>query len=101
MSKSFQLDAYQSPDGWVNTTIKSVVELVIDNRGKTPPLAQYGIPLLEINSIYGDVKHPDPTKFEKFVSKETYSSWFRNGHPEEGDILMERKKMSTKKDCTI
>jgi type I restriction enzyme S subunit len=61
---------------------------VIDNRGKTPPLASHGIPLLEINSIYGEVTTPDSSKFSKYVNKEVYGNWFRCGHPVEGDILV-------------
>lgn len=76
------------PEDWVSTTLRSVIDFVIDNRGKTPPLASHGIPLLEINSIYGEVTTPDASKFSKYVNKEVYESWFRCGHPVEGDVLV-------------
>jgi len=34
------------------------IESVIDNRGKTPPISVVGHPLLEVNSIYKQGKHP-------------------------------------------
>ena len=38
---------------WVDETIKNLTAKVIDNRGKTPPLADNGIDLLEVNTISG------------------------------------------------
>jgi type I restriction enzyme, S subunit len=62
-----------------------LVQLWIDNRGKTPPLSSSGFPLIEIKDITGDGIFPnlDDTKF---VSQTTYDSWFRN-HLQPMDIL--------------
>jgi type I restriction enzyme, S subunit len=62
-----------------------LVEKYIDNRGKTPPLSESGIPLLEVkhlptNGIYPILKNT------KYVSQEVYKNWFR-AHLEAGDIL--------------
>ncbi|MDO9824697.1 restriction endonuclease subunit S [Glaesserella parasuis] len=64
------------------------IELIIDNRGKTPPLAETGYELIETVSINGSNKYPDYSKITKFVSEETYNTWFRKGHPTSGDILI-------------
>lgn len=64
------------------------IELIIDNRGKTPPLAETGYELIETASINGSNKYPDYSKITKFVSEETYNTWFRKGHPTSGDILI-------------
>lgn len=64
------------------------IELIIDNRGKTPPLAKTGYELIETASINGSNKHPDYSKITKFVSEETYNTWFRKGHPNKNDILI-------------
>lgn len=64
------------------------IELIIDNRGKTPPLAKTGYELIETASINGSNKYPDYSKITKFVSEETYNTWFRKGHPTSGDILI-------------
>ena len=72
---------------WNWVKIKEICAKVIDNRGKTPPLSTNGLPLVEINSIVGN-KYPQLSKITKFVSEDTFNTWFRNGHPTKGDILV-------------
>lgn len=62
---------------------------VVDNRGKTPPLAESKTPygLIEVNAVVGPDKSPNYSAVRKFVSAETYNSWFRSGHPVSGDVL--------------
>lgn len=72
---------------WEEVVLKDLCSNVIDNRGKTPPLSEIGLPLVEINSIVNS-KYPKLSKVTKFVSPETFKTWFRNGHPERGDILV-------------
>ena len=57
----------------------------VDNRGKTPPLSDYGYPLLEVKHILENQLYPS-VKDTKFVSQETWDSWFR-AHLEPEDIL--------------
>ncbi len=68
--------------------IEDLLEKVIDNRGKTPPISGKGHLLLEINCLTGDNKFPNYNVVQKIVSKDTYNSWFRSGHPQKGDILI-------------
>ncbi len=58
---------------------------VVDNRGRTCPTADSGLPLIATNCISNDYLYP---LFEKvrYVDDKTYHSWFR-GHPEPGDII--------------
>jgi len=62
---------------------------VVDNRGKTCPTAETGIPLIATNCVKNAALYPT---FEKvrFVSDDTYRTWFR-GHPKAGDILFVNK----------
>lgn len=62
---------------------------VVDNRGKTCPTAETGIPLIATNCIRNESLYPTYDKV-RFVSSETYSTWFR-GHPKPGDILFVNK----------
>ena len=62
---------------------------VIDNRGKTCPTADSGIPLIATNCIRNELLYPTYEKV-RFVSPQTYSTWFR-GHPRPGDILFVNK----------
>lgn len=62
-----------------------LVEKWIDNRGKTPPLSETGIPLLEVKHLPETNLYPKIVG-TKFVDEETYASWFR-AYLEPNDIL--------------
>ena len=62
-----------------------LVEKYIDNRGKTPPLSENGIPLLEVKHLPAEGKYPI-LQTSKYVSQEVYNTWFR-AHLEAGDLL--------------
>ena len=68
--------------------IKDLLEHTVDNRGKTPPTTEKGHILMEINCITGNQKYPDYSMIKKYVSNETYETWFRSGHPQKGDVLI-------------
>jgi type I restriction enzyme S subunit len=76
-------DGQEFPE-WEEKTLKDVLDIVIDNRGKTPPTENIGNPLLEVNSI--GKKDINFKVVGKFVSDTTYHSWFRK-HIKNGDIL--------------
>lgn len=63
-----------------------LISKVVDNRGKTCPTADFGVPLIATNCIRNDHLYP---VFEniRYVDNYTYSSWFR-GHPEPEDIIL-------------
>ena len=63
----------------------TLLKKVIDNRGKTCPVVDKGIPLIATNCISNNHLYP---QFEKvrYVSSDVYQSWFR-GHPEPGDMI--------------
>ena len=66
------------------------ITTTIDNRGKTPPndSAETAYPLIEIAALRTSGRIATYRNCSKYVSKETYNSWFRSGHPTEKDILM-------------
>ncbi len=76
------------PKEWSTPKIRECLFNIIDNRGKSAPLANTGHPVLEINSISANKMSPDFSKVSKFVSDQTYNTWFRDGHPLKGDILI-------------
>lgn len=73
---------------WETVSLNEIVSKVIDNRGKTPPLSKKGLELIEVNALTPNNKFPNYKNVTKYVDTETYNSWFRNGHPEKGDILV-------------
>ena len=62
----------------------------IDNRGKTPPnnSIETPYPLIEIASLRTKGRIATYRNCAKYVTEETYKTWFRNGHPKQKDILM-------------
>jgi type I restriction enzyme S subunit len=73
----------------VFTPITSLLSQVIDNRGRTCPTAEKGIPLIATNCIGNENLYP-VKKNIRYVSLETYNTWFR-GHPEPGDVIFVNK----------
>jgi restriction endonuclease S subunit len=78
----------QIPELWSIVSVSEVVKKIVDNRGKTPPLASDGIGMIEVNAIDSSQKYPNYSRISKYVNQETYDTWFRSGHPEKGDILI-------------
>jgi type I restriction enzyme S subunit len=74
------------PKGWEVYRFKDIVSNYIDNRGKTPPLANDGIPLVEIKHMVDIGIYPS-LKTDKFLSYEVYDTFLR-AHLLEDDILM-------------
>jgi type I restriction enzyme, S subunit len=62
---------------------------IIDNRGRTCPTEETGIPLIATNCIRNDLLYPAYEKI-RYVSRETYETWFR-GHPRPGDLIFVTK----------
>ena len=62
----------------------------VDNRGKTPPLSDEptSYPVIDVRALSGSSRIIDYNNCTKYVSEETYKTWFRSGHPKEYDILI-------------
>jgi len=69
--------------------LPDVLAFIVDNRGKTVPTAETGIPLIATNCIKNNELYP---VFEKirYLSEDTYKNWFR-AHPIPGDIIFVNK----------
>lgn len=68
---------------WVPFT--ELLSAIVDNRGRTCPVGEAGIPLIATNCIDSSNLYPSYAT-TRYVSDETYRTWFR-GHPMPGDIL--------------
>lgn len=69
---------------WEEKTLRDLIELTIDNRGKTPPVVEGEVPLIEVNAL--ESNGINYNKISKSVSKDTYSTWFRE-HIKAQDLL--------------
>lgn len=69
--------------------LTKVLSFIVDNRGKTVPTTEEGIPLIATNCIKNNELYPI---FEKvrYLSQDTYDNWFR-AHPIPGDIIFVNK----------
>ena len=77
-------------DSYIETIpLSKTTKFIVDNRGRTAPTADHGIPLIATNCISNDQLYPSYEKL-RFVSKETYANWFRS-HPVPGDIILTNK----------
>jgi type I restriction enzyme S subunit len=81
------------PKGWEVRKFNDLIDKIIDNRGKTPPLSKEktNFLLLETYQLSRDSLFPNEIKENKakYVSEEIYNNlkWFRKGHPQFMDIL--------------
>ena len=79
--------------------LSKTTKFIVDNRGRTAPTAEYGIPLIATNCISNDQLYPAYEKL-RFVSKETYANWFRS-HPLPGDIILTNKGSQNGAICLV
>jgi type I restriction enzyme S subunit len=80
----FKDDDGENFDDWKIEKLDNILDYIVDNRGKTPPISDNGIPLIEVNAIGN--KHIIYTKVTKFVNDTTFNEWFRK-YLKNGDIL--------------
>lgn len=73
---------------WKEVRLGDIVSKIIDNRGKTPPVTNEGVELIEVAALEGNHIHPRYDKVIKYVDEYTYDNWFRSGHPIKDDILI-------------
>ncbi|HSH03341.1 MAG TPA: restriction endonuclease subunit S [Anaerolineae bacterium] len=73
---------------WEYKQLGDMLLTVVDNRGKTPPLTDHGIKLIETKHLSNNALYPLEVSEnnQKYVSQQTFDTWFR-GHPQENDIL--------------
>lgn len=69
----------------MEVAFKDLLSNIVDNRGRTCPTAESGVPLIATNCVKSSTLYPT---FEKvrYVDQDTYDNWFR-GHPEPGDFV--------------
>jgi type I restriction enzyme S subunit len=79
----------EAEEGWEEKELGQLLDFIVDNRGKTAPTCNYGIPLIATNCVKNDNIFPVYEKV-RYVSMETYNNWFR-AHLEPGDVLFVNK----------
>jgi type I restriction enzyme S subunit len=73
------------PRGWVWTNLDALAYFTVDYRGKTPPEATRGIPVISAANVKdGRIVIEKP----RFVSDDTYANWLKRGRPAGGDLIV-------------
>ncbi len=68
----------EAKEDWEEVQLKDLV-FVIDNRGKTPPYLEEATdhPIIEVNALTKNGRAIDYSVIRKYVTKETFDTWFR------------------------
>lgn len=76
-------------EDWKEVSLGSIIDLVVDNRGKTPPTVDYKTeyPLIEVNAINTSDCLVNYNVIRKYVVEETYNNWFRK-HLRVNDVIV-------------
>lgn len=79
----------EAKEDWEEGTLSKIIDVVIDNRGKTPPTVDYKTeyPLIEVNALNSNSCLIDYSVIRKYVSKEIFGSWFRK-HLNLNDVII-------------
>jgi type I restriction enzyme S subunit len=79
--------------------LDDALEFVVDNRGKTVPVCEDGIPLIATNCVSNDDLYPVHSNV-RYVSDDIYKNWFRS-HPLPNDILLTNKGSKNGAVCLV
>jgi len=82
--------AKKLPDGWKYEFLSELISDTIDNRGRSVPTSDFGIPLIATNCISNSFLTPI-FKNIRYVSQKIFNEWFRDGHAEPNNILFVNK----------
>ncbi len=87
--KLVQTEIGEMPAHWDRKPLTNLLSFIVDNRGKTAPTSDIGIPLIATNCIKEFGLYPVKEKV-RYISPETYHTWFR-AHPFPNDIIFVNK----------
>ncbi len=79
--------------------LSKTTKFIVDNRGRTAPAVESGIPLIATNCITNQRLYPAYENL-RYVSQDTYDTWFRS-HPLPGDIILTNKGSQNGAICLV
>jgi type I restriction enzyme, S subunit len=79
--------------------LSQTTKFIVDNRGKTVPTANNGIPLIATNCISNENLYPVYENV-RYISNEIYDTWFRS-HPIPNDIILTLKGSQNGAVCLV
>ncbi|QKJ22301.1 restriction endonuclease subunit S [Poseidonibacter lekithochrous] len=81
------------------TPLSDTTKFIVDNRGKTVPTVENGIPLIATNCIKNNSLYPVYERI-RYISQDTFDNWFR-AHLEPNDIILTLKGSQNGAVCLV
>lgn len=72
------------PKEWAFTSVESLLDRIIDYRGKTPTKTEDGIPLITAKNVRMGYIDPEP---REFIAARDYPIWMTRGIPVHSDVV--------------
>jgi len=72
------------PKEWAYSSVESLLERIIDYRGKTPQKTEDGIPLITAKNVRMGYIDPEP---REFIAARDYPTWMTRGIPVHTDVV--------------
>lgn len=79
--------------------LSETTRFIVDNRGKSVPVVNNGMPLIATNCIDNNYLYPVYSNL-RYITEETYKNWFRS-HPLPGDIILTLKGSQNGAVCLV
>ena len=84
-TKFKQTEIGEIPEEWDIQNIVSVLEKIIDYRGKTPHKTKSGIPLITAKIVKdGHINYSNC----EYIAEDYFNEWMRRGLPKSGDVVL-------------
>lgn len=87
------------PEHWERKSLNYLIEHIVDNRGRTPPVIDSGIPMAEVSQVAGDGFYTS-NNYSKFISNESYEQFVRSD-VKENDVLFVTVGATFGKTCLV
>jgi type I restriction enzyme, S subunit len=87
------------PEHWERKSLNYLIEHTVDNRGRTPPVMEVGIPMCEVSQVAGNGFYTSKN-YQKFITQESYDQFVRSD-VKENDVLFVTVGATFGKTCLV
>ena len=87
------------PGHWERKSLNYLIAHTVDNRGRTPPVVDEGIPMVEVSQVAGDGFYTS-NNYSKFITQESYDQFVRSD-VKENDVLFVTVGATFGKTCLV
>lgn len=87
------------PEHWERKSLNYLIAHTVDNRGRTPPIVEEGIPMVEVSQVAGNGLYTS-NSYSKFITQKSYEQFVRSD-VQENDILFVTVGATFGKTCLV